>query len=143
MTFAEILPHFNASMNATSAVCVLIGVYFVRRKNLEAHKRMMLAAVAASTLFLIGYLTRHALTGTTHYAGRPELEIVYLSILYSHMALAAVTAPLVIRVLFLATRERIEEHKRLARWTVPIWLYVSITGIVVYRFLYPLPFFSH
>lgn len=127
-------------MNATSALCLITGIYFIRRKNVEAHKHCMMAAVIASTLFLTGYLTRHALTGTTYFQGGENMKRVYLTLLYSHMTLAVVTAPLVIRLLFLAKKERFEEHKRLGRWVFPIWLYVSITGIVVYRFLYPLPF---
>lgn len=96
----------------------------------------MLGAVVASTLFLTGYLTRHALTGTTHFQGTGAAKLIYISILYSHMALAVVTVPLVLRLLYLAEKERIDEHRRLARWTFPVWLYVSITGIVVYTLLY-------
>lgn len=123
-------------MNATSAVCLLLGLYHIRAKRETAHARWMMGAVAASTVFLIGYLTRHALTGTTHFTGGDAAKTVYLSILYSHMTLAVVTVPLVFRLLFLAQKERFEEHKRLGRWTFPVWLYVSVTGIVVYTMLY-------
>lgn len=127
-------------MNATSAVLLLSGLYFILKKNKEAHKLCMLGAVLASAIFLAGYLTRHALTGTTYFQGSDGMKRVYLSILYSHMSLAVVTVPLVFRLLFLARKERWEEHGRLGRWTFPVWLYVSVTGIVVYRFLYPWPF---
>lgn len=123
-------------MNATSAVCLLMGLYHIRSKRVPEHTRWMMCAVAASTIFLIGYLTRHALAGTKYFEGGPTAKQIYLTILYSHMVLAVVTVPLVLRLLFLAKKERIEEHKRLARWTFPIWLYVSITGITVYMMLY-------
>ena len=136
MGLARVLPHLNASMNATSAVCLVLGFYYIRNKRVAEHKRCMLAAVTASTIFLIGYLSRHALTGTTYFQGGDTARRVYHCILYSHMTLAVVTAPLVLRMLFLAKKERFEEHKRLGRWIFPVWLYVSITGIVVYMMLY-------
>ena len=136
--FAQILPHLNASMNATSAVCLILGLSHIRHKRVPEHARLMMGAVAASTIFLIGYLTRFALTGTHHFEGSSAARLIYLCILYSHMFLAVVTVPLVIRMLYLAKKERIEDHKRLGRWTFPIWIYVSITGIVVYTALYHL-----
>ena len=132
----QILPHLDAFMNATSAVSLIFGIYFIRRKNVEAHKRAMLVAVLASAIFLAGYLTLHFLAGTTTFIGSALFRTIYLSILYSHMILAVVTAPLVFRLLFLAKKERYEEHKRLGRLTFPIWLYVSVTGILVYFMLY-------
>lgn len=136
MTAAEVLPHFNACMNVTSAVSILAGIYFIKHKRIDEHRRCMLTAVVASTVFLAGYITRHVLTGTTYFQGPAVLHRVYLGILYSHMALAVLTVPLVIRLLYLIKKERVDDHKRLARWTAPVWLYVSITGVVVYMFLY-------
>ena len=126
-------------MNAASAACLIAGLHHIRHKRIVEHTRCMLGAVIASTIFLIGYLTRHAITGTTFFAGGDTARHVYLAILYSHMTLAVVTVPLALRVLFLARHDRIEEHKRLARWTFPVWLYVSLTGIVVYFMLYHWP----
>ena len=123
-------------MNATSAVFLMLGLYSIIKKRETAHKNCMMVAVVASIIFLIGYLTRHVLTGTTYFQGGPVAKKIYLSILYSHMTLAVVTAPLVYRLLFLAKKERFEEHKRMGRWVFPIWMYVSITGIVVYALLY-------
>lgn len=138
MTLSQILPHLNALMNAASAVFLLFGIYHIRKERIEAHKWCMLGAVAASAIFLIGYLTRFALEGTTYFLGGQAARRIYLSILYSHMTLAVVTVPLVFRLLFLAKKERFEEHKRLGRWTFPVWMYVSVTGIVVYLMLYHL-----
>ncbi len=126
-------------MNATSALCLILGLYHVRRKDVPKHALYMIGAVIASTIFLIGYLTRHWLTGTTYFVGGDTAKLVYHSLLYSHMTLAVVNVPLIIRLLLLVKQERIEEHKRLARWTFPIWLYVSVTGIVVYVMLYHWP----
>jgi len=136
LTFAQVLPHLNASMNATSALLLLMGLYFVKSKQIDRHKHAMFGAVCASTIFLIGYLTRHYLTGTTHFQGEESVKRIYLTILYSHMTLAVICVPLVFRLLYLAAKERNEEHKKLARWTFPAWIYVSITGIVVYVMLY-------
>ena len=96
----------------------------------------MVGAVAASALFLLFYLTRYSLTGTHEFAGEGAARGIYLTILFSHMTLAVVTLPLVVRLLFLAGREDFRKHARLARWTYPIWLYVSLTGLVVYFMLY-------
>lgn len=123
-------------MNATSAVCLLMGYYYIRSKRVDAHDKCMTAAIIASTIFLIGYLTRHALTGTTYFQGGDLAKKIYLSLLYSHMALAVVTVPMVFRLIYLVKKARIEEHKRLARVAFPIWLYVSVTGIIVYTLLY-------
>lgn len=96
----------------------------------------MLGAVTASVLFLAFYVLRFSLTGTHRFAGEGLAKVAYLSILFSHMVLAVAVVPLVLRLLFLAFRERFAEHRRLARWTFPIWMYVSVTGIVVYLMLY-------
>ncbi|MDT8368760.1 MAG: DUF420 domain-containing protein [Longimicrobiales bacterium] len=132
----DTLAGFNALLNGTSTVCLLLGFHFIRRGRREAHMKAMLGAVGASALFLVFYLTRFALTGTHEFAGEGRVRSVYLTILFSHMVLAVVVVPLVLRLLFLASRERFAEHRRLARWTWPIWLYVSVTGIVVYLMLY-------
>lgn len=115
---------------------LLVGLVFVRRRELHLHRRAMTAAMWTSGLFLAFYLTRVALTGTHAFAGTGFARVAYLGILFSHMVLAGALVPLVLRLLFLLRRHRFHDHARLARWTYPIWLYVSVTGIVVYLMLY-------
>jgi putative membrane protein len=134
-----ILPKLNAGLNATSGVCLCAGLYTIRRGRREVHRRFMLGACAASLLFLIGYLTRVALQGTHTFAGTGAVRVAYLVILVSHMVLAAAVVPLVLRTLYLALRGRFDAHPRIARVTFPVWLYVSVTGVVVYVMLYHVP----
>jgi len=130
------LAHFNAALNLTSALLLVAGLIFIRRREIRAHRRCMLGAVAASALFLVSYVLRAALTGTHSFPGPDSVRRFYLVILFSHMILAVVVLPLVIRLLFLAGRRRFKAHRRLARWTYPAWLYTSITGLFVYFMLY-------
>jgi putative membrane protein len=132
----ELLPAWNAALNATSGVLVLLGVRAVRAGDRERHKRLMLSAVAVSAVFLVSYLTRVALTGTHRFPGAGALRWLYLAILVSHTLLAALAAPMVLRTAFLGWRARLDDHRRVARFTVPVWLYVSVTGVVVYLLLY-------
>jgi uncharacterized membrane protein YozB (DUF420 family) len=132
------LPAIDAALNATSAVLLTLGYVFIRRKNVKAHKVCMLAAVATSALFLVCYLTYHTFHGTTRFSGQGAVRWVYFSILGSHTFFAALIVPLVLVTLYRALRERFEKHKRIARWTLPIWLYVSVTGVIVYWMLYQL-----
>ncbi|MEX2465651.1 MAG: DUF420 domain-containing protein [Gemmatimonadota bacterium] len=132
----DLLAAFNAGLNATSAVALFVGLYFIRRNDQQRHRAAMLTAVGASALFLVFYVTRFILTGTHEFAGTGTAKIVYLAILFSHMVLAVIVVPLVLRLLFLASHERFTEHARLARWTFPVWAYVSVTGLVVYLLLY-------
>ena len=140
MTLPEILPPLNACLNALSAILLTAGFFAIRARKTELHRILMVSAFASSTLFLISYLTRFALTGTTTFAGTGAAKVVYLSILFSHMALAIVLVPLVLRTLWLAARlKRFDAHRKLARITLPIWMYVSVTGVVVYFMLYQWP----
>ncbi len=132
----NLLAPVNATLNATSAVLLLAGYYNIRKKRRERHRAYMLGAVSASGLFLVLYVIRFSLTGTHRFAGEGLAKTFYLGILFSHMILAVVVLPMVLRLLFLAGRERFDEHRRLARWTFPIWLYVSVTGLLVYALLY-------
>ena len=138
MAVADVLPTVNAALNATSAVLVVLGFRAIRAGRRERHRALMLAAVASSVLFLAGYLTRIALTGTHRFPGGGALRAAYLAILGSHTLLAAVAAPLVLWTHSLALRTRFGDHLRIARWTLPVWLYVSVTGVVVYVMLYHL-----
>lgn len=138
MTLADVLPPLNAALNATSATLVVLGWRAIRAGDRRRHRALMLAALGASVLFLASYLTRVALTGTHAFPGGGALRAVYLVVLASHTVLAALAGPLVLRTLFLALRERFKDHRRLARVTVVAWLYVSVTGVVVYVMLYHL-----
>jgi uncharacterized membrane protein YozB (DUF420 family) len=132
----DTLAGVNAIMNATATLCLILGYLFIRRGRRDLHARAMIGAVSASALFLVFYVTRFLLTGTHEFAGEGMARTAYLTILFSHMVLAVVIVPLVLRLLFLASKKRFEEHRRLARWTYPMWMYVSVTGIVVYLMLY-------
>lgn len=126
----------NACLNATSAVALLTGFFFIRRRVIDAHKRAMLTAVGASALFLVFYVARVALTGTHEFAGEGLARVTYLTILFSHMVLAVAVLPFVLRILYLALNGRFQEHARIARWVFPVWAYVSVTGLAVYVLLY-------
>lgn len=138
MGFVDLLPSVNAALNATAFVLLLLGWRAIRRGDRVRHQRLMLAAVTASVVFLAGYLTRMALTGTHRFPGDGALRTFYLALLLTHTVLAALAAPLVLRTLFLALGARFSEHRRIARWTFPVWAYVSVTGVVVYAMLYHL-----
>jgi putative membrane protein len=138
VTLAEVLPTLNALLNATSGAFLFTGWRAIRSGRRDVHRRFMIAACASSVLFLASYLTRVALTGTHRFPGDGALKAVYLAVLASHTILAAVTLPMVLRTLWLALGSRFAEHRRIARWTLPVWMYVSVTGVVVYFMLYHL-----
>lgn len=138
MTLADALPTVNAALNGTSAALLVLGYRAIRRGDRRRHRALMLSALGASALFLASYLTRIALTGTHRFPGEGALRSVYLAVLGSHTALAALAAPLVLRTVWLALHDRLPSHRRIARWTLPVWLYVSVTGVVVYAMLYHL-----
>ena len=123
-------------MIAMKAITLFTGFYFIKRRSLRMHRRAMLTALAASALFLVFYLTRVAITGTHEFAGEGAAKVVYLSILFSHIVLAIVLVPLALRLVYLVRRRRFQHHARLARWTFPLWAYVSVTGLIVYLLLY-------
>lgn len=133
------LPAVNATLNGVAAVLLLLGYRAIRGGRRETHRRFMLAAFAASTLFLACYLYYHLAVARgqpTRFNGAGLARTSYLALLLSHTVLAAVNLPMVLRTLWLAHRQDWERHRRLARWTFPIWLYVSVTGVVVYVVLY-------
>jgi len=132
------LPTVNAALNATSAVLLALGYRCVRRGRIRAHRALMLAAVCVSTLFLVSYLTYHYRVGTVRFPGSGWLRVVYLSILATHTLLAACVPVLVIVTLWRALSARFDRHRRIARWTLPVWMYVSVTGVVIYWMLYHL-----
>jgi putative membrane protein len=136
VTLADLLPSFNAALNGTSAVLLVLGFRAIRDGHRDRHRALMLAALLSSALFLVGYLTRVALTGTHAFPGTGLARTLYLLLLASHTIFAAAAAPMILRTLFLALRDRVPDHRRLARLTLPIWLYVSVTGVAVYVVLY-------
>lgn len=136
---AEALAATNAVMNALSGVCLTGAFIAIKRRNVGIHWKLMVSAVGASTLFLVGYLTRMWVYGSKHFGGEGTIRTVYFVILISHMILAAGVVPLVGTTLFFAIRKRFDRHRRIARITFPIWAYVSLTGVIVYLMLYHLP----
>jgi uncharacterized membrane protein YozB (DUF420 family) len=137
----EDLPSVNAALNGTSAVLLMAGYAAIRQRKIGVHKTCMLTALAVSTAFLASYLYYHFVVRggkPTPFTGEGAARVVYFTVLLSHTVLAATVAPLAIITAYLGLRERINKHRRLARWTLPIWLYVSITGVVVYWMLYQL-----
>ena len=135
---ASILPGVNAGLNALSAVLVVSGYLCIRRGKVTAHKRCMLSALGVSSLFLLGYLVLRWVAGMTRFTGEGWIRPVYFAILSSHTVLAAAIVPLVLVTVIRALRGDFERHSRLARWTLPLWLYVSVTGVLVYWLLYHL-----
>jgi len=133
-----IYPVIDASLNGTSAVLLLVGRGFIKRGRMAAHRAVMITALISSSLFLASYLYYHWHVGSVHFQGQGWSRPVYFSILISHTILAAVIVPLIIITLSRALRERFDRHRVIARWTFPLWLYVSITGVVIYVMLYKL-----
>lgn len=132
------LPALNATLNATCALLLGAGFLFIRRRKILAHKICMVSAFTVSVLFLVSYLTYHYHVGSVKFEGQGWIRPVYFAILISHTILAAVILPLALVTLSRALAARFDKHVKIARWTLPIWLYVSVTGVVVYWLLYHL-----
>ena len=132
------LPTVNALLNATAAVLLVVGYRLIRQGRVAAHKRVMLSAFAVSIVFLVCYLVYHFYVLHVPFAGPPAVRVVYLAILITHVILAACVPVLAIVTIWLGLTDRRVAHRRWARWTLPIWLYVSVTGVVVYLMLYHL-----
>lgn len=130
------LPTLNAALNSLSAVFLLAGYLFIKARNRNAHRACMLAAFACSTLFLISYLVYHYQVGSVPFKGQGWVRPLYFTILLTHTILAVTVVPLALITLRRALKERFDAHRKIARWTFPIWLYVSVTGVVVYAMLY-------
>ncbi len=139
MSFAD-LPTVNAFLNGTAATLLVTGFVLIRSGKREAHRRVMTSAFACSILFLVSYLVYHAEVGSVRFQGTGTVRSVYLSILLTHTVLAAAVPFLAVATIVLARRERFESHRRLARVTLPVWLYVSVTGVVIYLMLYRMSF---
>ena len=136
--YISYLPHLNAFLNSTSAVLLVAGYSFIRRTRVRAHRNCQVAAVCTSVVFLASYLTYHYYHGDTPFPGQGIVRPFYFAILISHVILAIVIVPLVIITVYRAARGDFDRHRRIARWTLPLWLYVSVTGVIVYVMLYHL-----
>ncbi|CAA9255221.1 MAG: Terminal oxidase biogenesis protein CtaM, putative heme A, heme O chaperone [uncultured Adhaeribacter sp.] len=131
------LPKLHALLNSLTALALLTGYYFVRNKNIRGHRFAMVTAFVLSAFFLISYVTYHYQAAPTRFGGEGTLKLVYYVILITHIVLAAVIVPLVLLSIYFAVSEQIPRHRRIARWTFPIWLYVAVTGVVVYFMIAP------
>jgi uncharacterized membrane protein YozB (DUF420 family) len=134
------LPALNAILNSVSAILLVMGYFYIRQRNIKAHRACTISAFITSTLFLISYLTYHFSKdlGPTRFQGEGIVRPIYFFILTTHTSLAAAVVPMVLVTLSRALKERFDHHRRVARWTLPIWLYVSVTGVIVYLMLYHL-----
>jgi uncharacterized membrane protein YozB (DUF420 family) len=130
------LPTLNAALNTLSAVFLCAGYLFIRAHNIRAHRACMLSAFTCSILFLVSYLIYHYQVGSVPFKGQGWIRVIYFVILVTHTILATAVAPLALITLWRALRERFDAHRLIARWTFPIWLYVSVTGVIVYVMLY-------
>ncbi len=131
-----IFPVINASLNGASTVLLLVGRWFISQRRIAAHRATMITAVVTSALFLTSYLYYHAHVGSVHFQGTGWSRPLYFTLLISHVLLAIVIVPMVLITLTRALRERFDRHRAIARWTFPLWLYVSVTGVLVYFMLY-------
>jgi uncharacterized membrane protein YozB (DUF420 family) len=131
-----LLPTVNATLNAIAAILLACGYVMIRSGRIQAHRRFMLAAFSTSALFLVSYVVYHANVGSRPFQGQGPIRVVYYTILITHVVLAAAILPMALITLTHALRERFERHVPIARWTLPIWLYVSVTGVIVYLMLY-------
>ena len=133
-----LLPTVNAFLNATAAVLLMTGYSLIRRKRVQTHRKVMIAAFITSCLFLVCYLVYHAQVGSVRFPHEGTIRTVYLTILGTHTVLAALVPVLAIITLRRGLAARFDKHRKIARWTLPIWLYVSVTGVIVYLMLYHL-----
>jgi uncharacterized membrane protein YozB (DUF420 family) len=137
MNFLTHLPAVNGTLNGLSAVFLTVGYIFIKKKNRRAHRNCMISAFVTSVIFLICYLTYHIVVHhVTRFENPPWFRPIYLTILLTHTVLAVVVVPMVLVTLNRAMKERFELHRKIARWTWPVWMYVSVTGVVVYLILY-------
>lgn len=134
-TWITILPNLIASFNALAACCLTVGLIAIKRGYRRLHIGMMISATLSSALFLVTYIVKYIYSGDTHFQGEGAIKLFYILLLVSHIFLSAVVMPLILLTLWFAKKEYYEKHKKIARWTFPIWMYVSVTGILVYLIL--------
>lgn len=133
----HIFPKFHAILNSSTAICLILGMYFIKNKNIKLHKASNLTAFALSTVFLVSYVTYHSVAPTTKYGGDGILRYIYYFILLTHIVLAAGILPLILFTFQRALSGQIEKHKKLAKFTFPLWLYIAVTGVLVYILIKP------
>ncbi|WP_019947052.1 DUF420 domain-containing protein [Hymenobacter aerophilus] len=131
------LPAVNAGLNSLTAVCLMLGYYFIRRQQVARHRAMMGLAFLLGSLFLVSYVAYHSQVTSVKFGGEGLIRYVYYFILLTHILLAAITVGLVLFTLYFALTEQFQKHRRIARWTYPVWLYVSVTGVIVYFMIAP------
>lgn len=129
--WVNLLPYLNASLNGISALCLLLGFRAIRRRNKQQHRRLMISAFVSSSCFLVSYIVYHALHGDTRFLAQGLIRPLYFFTLISHIGLSIVTLPLVFITFYFALTQRFQIHRKLARWTYPLWLYVSVTGVLI------------
>jgi uncharacterized membrane protein YozB (DUF420 family) len=134
----SLLPTVNASLNGVATLCLVTGWWCIRRRRIAAHRACMIAALVCSALFLVSYVVYHAQAGSRPFTGTGALRVIYFAVLIPHVLLAAAIVPLVGITVVRAVRGQYARHRAIARWTLPLWLYVSVTGVVVYLMLYQL-----
>lgn len=137
MSYSD-LPALNATLNGIATIFLAVGWVFIRRRQIERHRACMLAAFATSALFLTSYVIYHANVGSVPFPGQGSLRTLYFAILIPHVILAALILPLALVTLSRALSKRFDKHRKIARWTLPLWLYVSVTGVIIYVMLYQL-----
>ena len=130
------LPALDALMNGLAGICLIAGFYFIRRRNIKAHRRSMITALVFSCIFIVVYTVNHALHGDVLYQGQGMMRTVYFSVLISHIVLCTVALPMILITFFFSLTGRFPQHKKIARFTLPVWLYVSITGVAVFAMLH-------
>ena len=135
--WTKILPHLNAVLNSLTAVLLIAGYTFIKNKNIQMHRRSMLGAFGLGSVFLVSYVLYHMTNESTGFQQEGIVKIVYLVLLISHVVLAAVVVPFVLYAVYYALSGQIEKHKKVVKWTLPIWLYVSVTGVIVYLMISP------
>ena len=136
MSFYDALPPINAVLNGIAAVLLIVGLILIKNRNINAHRRVMISAFGVSTLFLILYLTYHAHAEIVYFKGTGLIRTIYMAILWTHTPLAAAVPVLAIITLRRGLRERFDEHRAIAKWTWPIWMYVNVTGVIIYVMLF-------
>ena len=132
-----VLPKLNAFINSACTILLSLGLYFIKKKNIAAHRMMMMSAFGLSIVFLLSYVTYHSSAPSTTYGGEGIIRYIYFTILITHIFLAAIIVPLALFTLLRAWRSEFPLHKKIARWTLPLWLYVTITGVIVYLMISP------
>ncbi len=131
------LPHFHAILNSGTALCLIAGLLFIKKGNQIGHKSVMYAAFALSSIFLLSYVTYHSQAESVKYGGEGMIRTIYFIILISHIVLSAIVLPLILLSIYFAVTKRFEKHKKFVKFSYPIWLYVAISGVLVYAFLQP------